>query len=330
MKIQIIPSEKKPKVKKEKPVKEKKVKEKRVPIKRVGTRRKSVVFMWCLLVFSLVFAIYKNFTAVDMRTEIKETVIEQKVTDTNAVESFVQDFAETLYTWNPKNLPIRAESLKNYLIEDLQKINADMVREDIPTTSEVSQVKVWNVEEVNEHSYDVLISVLQYITEYQPTVEAKPEAAPMEVSNQYVETAYIVSVYVDDSGNMVIDKNPMVTAKPEKTSKEPKKIESDGSVSSDTMQEINKFLETFFMLYPSAGQDELAYYVSNNVIKPIEKDYLFSGLQNQTYQMKDDTIFVGVMVKYLDQETKCIQYLQYDLKLQKSHNWVIVGKGEGN
>jgi hypothetical protein len=51
-------------------------------------------------------------------------------------------------------------------------------------------------------------------------------------------------------------------------------------------EEINSFLETFFKLYPKATDKELAYYVSNNVLPTINKDYVFVELVNPVYSIK--------------------------------------------
>ena len=56
-----------------------------------------------------------------------------------------------------------------------------------------------------------------------------------------VHSAYIVSVYVDGSGNMVLVKNPTITNIPKKSSYKPKAIESEGTVDSITTNEINEF-----------------------------------------------------------------------------------------
>ena len=49
--------------KKEKPVKEKKVR-----TVKVGTHKKSVIALWVVLIASVSFGVYKNFTAIDMHT----------------------------------------------------------------------------------------------------------------------------------------------------------------------------------------------------------------------------------------------------------------------
>ena len=87
--------------------------------------------------------------------------------------------------------------------------------------------------------------------------------------------------------------------------------------------EINGFLETFFKLYPTATEKELAYYVSNDALPAVQKNYVFAELINPIYSKKDQQINVAVTVKYLDQEMKIIQLAQYDLTIEKHENWEI-------
>ena len=58
--------------KKEKPIKEKKVR-----TMKVGTHKKSVIALWVVLIASVSFGVYKNFTAIDQHTthevETKDT-----------------------------------------------------------------------------------------------------------------------------------------------------------------------------------------------------------------------------------------------------------------
>ena len=98
----------------------------------------------------------------------------------------------------------------------------------------------------------------------------------------------------------------------------PKVQEADVSVSSDTVKDATAFLETFFKLYPTATEKELAYYVKDGVIAPVSGDYVFSELVNPVFTK------VSVSVKYLDNKSKMTQISQYELVLHKDDNWKIV------
>ena len=61
--------------KNQKQMKEKKNRKKRIRVVKVGIHRKSVVFLWILLISSVTFGVYKNFTAVDKHTVHEKEVI---------------------------------------------------------------------------------------------------------------------------------------------------------------------------------------------------------------------------------------------------------------
>ena len=89
----------------------------------------------------------------------------------------------------------------------------------------------------------------------------------------------------------------------EKSDYEPKTPEADASVDADTVNDATAFLETFFKLYPTATEKELAYYVLGNVIEPIGRDYLYSELVNPIFIKDGDNVKVKVAVKFLDNQT---------------------------
>lgn len=302
MKLKIERTKKEPKPKKQK----------KIPIVKVGTHKKLTIALWVLLIGSVSFGVYKNFTAIDMHTVHEKEVIEKQIVDTNKVESYVESFASEYFSWQQtqESIDKRNERLKHYLTEDLQLLNADMVRVDIPTSSTVTKVQIWNVSEISDTDFKVLFSVEQQLTEG----EAKKN----------VLSTYTVIVHMDKAGDMVIVQNPTMNSKPEKSDYKPKQVESDGTVDAMMSEEINSFLATFFKLYPKATDKELAYYVSNNALPTINKDYIFAELVNPVYTMKDNKVTAIVTVKYLDQETKVTQFSQYELQLNKTDNWKII------
>ena len=298
--------------KKEKETKPNKVK--KVLVMKVGTHKKTVIALWLVLIASVSFGVYKNFTAIDMHTIHEKEVIEQHIIDTNRIENFVKDFAKSYYSWNNNKdtIEARTAAISNYLTKALQDLNVDTVRIDIPTSSTVNDVKIWNIEQIDKDEYTVTYSVDQTVTEG-------------EQSSRNT-AAYTVIVHVDGNGNMVITKNPTISSMPVKSSYEPKAQETDGTMDAVTTEEVTEFLETFFKLYPTATEKELSYYVSGNVLAPVNGDYLYSELINPLFTMDGDTVKVSVSVQYLDQKTKAAQISQFDLKLQKTGgNWKIVG-----
>ena len=57
---------------------QKKQKEKKLKVYKVNTHKKTVIALWVLLAVSFLFAVYKNFTAIDIHTVHETKVIEEK------------------------------------------------------------------------------------------------------------------------------------------------------------------------------------------------------------------------------------------------------------
>lgn len=187
------------KEKKEKPKKSKKPsKQRKVPMIKVGTHKKLTFVLWVLLIGSVGFGIYKNFTAIDTHTVRETEIIKQQIVDTNQVESFVKSFAKDYFSWQQSQEAIdkRNEKLTHYLTEELQVLNEEMIRKDIPTSSSVNDIQVWQVSQVNENTFEVLFSVEQVITE--------------DKDKETISSSFHVVVHIDESDNMVIIKNPML------------------------------------------------------------------------------------------------------------------------
>ncbi|GAB2562019.1 conjugal transfer protein [Gracilibacillus alcaliphilus] len=296
--------------KKEKQTQPKKLK--KVKVRTIGKHKKSVLFLWILLISSLAFGIYKNFTAIDQHTIHETKVIEEHMQDTSAMESFTKDFVKDYYTWvnNTEALEERTDKLQRYLTEELQVLNVDMVREDIPTSSSVKDISIWSITEETEATFSVVYSVQQQIKE--------------DKESKLTNSTYRIALHQDEQGNLVITQNPTLWSKPEKATYTPEQRKNNGTVDSSTMEEVTLFLETFFASYPTATDQELAYYVENNALPPIEKDYTFSELVNPVFQEQDNQIKVWVTVKYLEEVTKATQLSQYELILEKDTNWMIV------
>ena len=288
-------------------------KEKKVPVMKVGTHKKTVIALWLVLIASVSFGVYKNFTAIDMHTVHEKEVIEQRIVDTNKIENFVKAFAKSYYSWgnSQEAIDARTNRISQYLTKELQDLNTDTVRADIPTSSTATDVKIWDIKQTNKNDFTVTYSVDQTVTEG-------------EKSTQYT-SAYTVVVYVDDNGDMVITQNPTISSIPTKSSYEPAMKQSDGTVDAATVFEVTEFLETFFKLYPTATEKELAYYISGNVLEPVNREYTFMELVNPVFSKDGEQVKVSVAVKYLDQRTKATQISQFDLVLEKEGNWKIIG-----
>ena len=293
--------------------KEKTIKEKKVRTVKVGTHWKTVIALWVVLIASVSFGVYKNFTAIDMHTVHETETIELRLNDTNGIENFVKNFAKSYYTWsNTKEaVEARTQAISGYLTTELQDLNVDTVRADIPTSSAVTDVLIWDVAQSGENAFTVTYEVDQQIKEGDQT--------------RNVSETYTVKVHVDADGDMVIIQNPTLSLAVEKSKYEPKTQEADNSVDADTTADATAFLETFFKLYPTATDTELAYYVAGNALEPINGDYYYSELVNPVFTADGDNVKVKVAVKFIDNQTKATQISQYELTLHKDNNWKIIG-----
>lgn len=291
----------------------KETKEKKVKTLKVGTHKKSVIALWAVLIVSVSFGVYKNFTAIDMHTVHEKETVQLRLNDTNGIENFVKNFCKAYYTWdnNKETLEKRDASINGYLTEELQVLNADTIRTDIPTSSTVSDVLIWNVEQSGNDEYEVLYEVIQNIKEVDQT--------------RSVCSSYMVTVHVDTKGNMIIVQNPTLAPMMETSDYEPKVVENDSQVDADTVSDATAFLETFFKLYPTATEKELAYYVEEHVMESVQREYQFAELINPVFTKDGENIKVNISVKYLDNLTKAEQISQYKLILHKDSNWKIVG-----
>jgi len=283
----------------------------RTKVKSIGTRKKSVIVLWIVLISSLAFGIYKNFTAIDQHTVHEKEVIETRLVDTSAIESFTKNFVKDYYTWqnNKESIERREEKLSHYLTEELQVLNNDTVRADIPTSSSVSDIDIWSISQEDDDTYAVVYTVKQKITE--------------DKNSEKISSTYQILLHQDHVGNLVITQNPTIWSIPNKSDYEPQQPESNGTVDPDTMQEVTEFLETFFAFYPTATDKELAYYIKDSALPSIGKNYIFSDLVNLVLQQSGDKMHVWVSVKYLDETTKATQLSQYVLTLEKNTNWMI-------
>lgn len=303
------------KTKREKKVKKNKLKKtennSKVPVLVIGKRRKSVLFLWTVLCLSLGFAIYKNFTAIDRQTIHEKVKVEEKLVDTTGIQSYIESFAKDYFTWENRKAAIenRTKKINGYLTEELQQLNQELIRTDIPTSSQVQAIHIFKITQKSKRDFQVNFTVEQRITERK--------------KSSVIASAYQVTVHQAENGDKVITQNPTITRQPGYSNFHPKQWENDSTIDSKTRDEVTKFLKTFFKLYPKATKDELDYYVKDKTVQPLNKNYLYSELETPDFRKDKDGLGVEVSVKYLNQETKATLVCQYQVKLEKKQNWVI-------
>ena len=257
-------------------------------------RKKVVTFFWGILIVSVFFGVYNNVTAVDKHTIQETTIIEQQLLNTGAIESFVERFATEFHSWGQsrESQDQRNEQLRNYMTEELHRLNLNVVRSDIPTTSAVQRVQIWDVTEKDEHNFEVLFTVERLIEE--------------ESETQLIESAFVVNVHQDEIRNLVIT-SQTVSSRPQRSDYSPQPTESEVIVDAQTATEITDFLEMFFALYPQASEQQLRFYDENQVLPELNQDLLFVQLINPIITKSEEgTIRIQVSVDYLCQKTKTI------------------------
>ena len=287
-----------------KPKKEKANRQKKVKTIHLGTHKKSVLFLWLLLIGSFSFGLYKNFTAIDTHTIHETTVIEPVLVDTHAIESFTLNFIQEYYSWenNKEAIEQRPERINRYLTSELQELNVDTIRTDIPTSSSVSDCKIWQIQSIDEQNFVVVYTVKQQIKEGEET--------------KNVASTYRITIHQDKNNNLVITSNPTVWAAPNPSEFQPDTLVNDNNIDEQTKLEILDFLETFFKLYPNATKNELDYYMMEDVLPIISQNFIYSELVNPIIQKKEKQYLVKIAVRYLDNETKIENISQYQLTLE--------------
>ncbi len=278
----------------------KSVKEKRKVITRFKFRKIILIFGWGLLISSLIFGIFKNFTAVDTHTVHEKEKIVEKVRDVSGIETFVQNFGLTYFTLSTDNdfKNDRIKNLEKYMQKDLATINNDMTKE-LKTAVTAQQIEIWDIKALDSTSFSVLFTVIQQTKEKQPKT---------------VESAYTVEVY-SKNNSFVITKNPTVTSTPKKSNYEKKYLTSSDSIEAKTRTNIETFLNTFFKLYPKATSKELVYYVKDSEVSPLNKEYQFVSMDNLVIKKLDTGYQIACFVTYKDKTTSLLLTSQFLLKL---------------
>ncbi|OSP84825.1 conjugal transfer protein [Lacticaseibacillus paracasei] len=280
-------------------------------IQHRGLRRPVTLLCWAVLIGSTSFGVYKNMTAIDTHTVHEVQVIKTKVIDTHALATFATDFAKLYYSWQPTHAALdqRQKTLQPYLVDQLQALNSDTVRNDIPTTATVREVKVWDVRKTAKDTFRVLFTVKQDLTKGK--------------DKKSVASTYTINIMQNSNGDMVITRNPTLAAEPATAQIKLPDTQSDNSVDSATADDVTKFLKTFFTLYPQSDRNELKYYVKDGT-RPIDRNLKFVELLDPVFKQTKNGLTVNLSVKYLDTDNDMSQVSQYTLTLSKeSNNWII-------
>lgn len=269
----------------------------------MGLHRKRNVFLWCLLLCSLSFAVYKNFTAVDVRTIEKTTVEKQTIVDYAGIDLFVEDFAKAYHTFGADTQAnqIRSGELLKYMAEDkIQLMNANL--EQTQSVSTVDSVTVYAVEPTEkEHFYDVSYFV------------------NLTVNEQKIVEHYKVRVYKDHNHYLVTGL-PQITKGMDKANYKPKEEVNSVDLKGGEKEEVEDFLETFFKIYPSADKSELLRYAKKGVLEPIVgTEYVFSSLEDVKYlKQNGKQVELLATVRFVNSKTNQALTSEYDFLLERA------------
>lgn len=271
-------------------------------------RRGLIKVCWIVAACSLAFGVYKNFTAIDKVTVKEEKTVVEKIQNYTGLEAFTENFAKIYFAYSPDSArqTERKGLLESYMQPSLVQLNSGNAYAESEVI--VQDVQTWAVEQVpgTDHDYEVLFTVV------------------LKSGDQAELNAYTVDVHCEDQ-QYVIVKNPTVTSVPQISEYAREPLQASDQVRAEDREKVEAFLETFFKVYPTASEKELAYYCKDEGVRPIGKAYVLNSIDNVVIQVKEEGYDVECYVSYID-ETLGISVLnQYQLSLvpQESGELII-------
>lgn len=275
-------------------------------------RRVMIGCGWLVLIGSLIWSVYNHFTVVneEIITE-KETIIE-KVQNFAGVESFVNNFAWTYFSYQSdgNGQVERMDALSKYMSPELLELNRTSLEK---TDVRVTGVQIWNIEPLTSKNedFEVLLSVTQYREETDTT--------------EY--SAYMVQVHVEGQ-NYVITRNPTITSTWQTAEYKQEAFEETDNLAVEDREAVELFLDTFFKVYPISSEKELAYYVKDAEVRPIWKEwYSLESVNNLKIRKTGKGEYTVVCdVLYLDTalNTRVLNQYEMDLATQEDGELIIV------
>lgn len=263
-----------------------------------GARKRRFLFLlgWGFLFFSVCFGIYNNFTARDVQTIHETKVIDKQLKDLSGLENYVKNFVTIYFTVQEQSDLSREDALKGYIAEGVRLDNEfdKELKQDI----QVKNVTIWEIEE-QEKKKDTYCVTFHVV---------------LGLKNQTKERAYTIEVY-QNANQYAVVKLPVLASKIKKATIEVEEDFQTTSVKVEEQEALEKFLQTFFTIYPQAEQEELKYYGKN--IVPIRQPLHFVELRNTQFALKEDQVQVQCAVIYQDQETNIRLTMNYELQLIK-------------
>ena len=87
-------------------------------------------------------------------------------------------FFHSLSLHHKEAIEARTQAISGYLTKELQDLNGDTIRTDIPTSSTVTDVIVWSIEQLGTDTFSATYEVDQQIKEGEQTSNVKATYCP--------------------------------------------------------------------------------------------------------------------------------------------------------
>ena len=312
----------------------------------LNVRRIPVILLWTLLIGSIAFGVWNNFTAVDTRTYVVRELVETHLMDTSSIESFAFNFAKIYHAWPSDHAEraVRHERLRAFLTDELHMLNLNMLRSDVAGSAVLQAFQIWNMEQLDEHNFKVRYSVHQLIRAATVAyvedvihervegydgayhyVEVVIQREEERYTEESVRSFFVVTVHMDDAGNMVITRNPTVTQGVGRSDYVPPIRADSGMVDGVVRAEVLQFLQDFFVLYPGASESTLASFVRDGALTPLEVEYEFVDIVSAALVPDGERVIAYITVRFYDPRTFAYTMSQFGLVLERGDSWVIVG-----
>ncbi|EHB5081936.1 TPA: conjugal transfer protein [Enterococcus faecalis] len=291
---EVLPKETKGKVKKGK-------REKKESYQGARKRRFLFLMGWGFLIFSVGFGIYNNLTSGDTNTVHETKVIDKQLKDVTGIENYVKNFVVLYFTVSQEGdqLSDRTKALESYLADGLP-MDTELDKA-IETDVKVKNVSIWSIDEHESKKNTFVITF----------------HVSLECGKAIKERVYTLEVYRKNAAYAVV-KLPILASHVKKATINVNSRMETTSLSQKEQEGIEKFLRTFFSIYPKANEEELKYYGTS--LLPIKQPLVFEELANIQAAEKKKVFEIRCEVLYQDQETKLRHTMSYELTIKQLAN----------
>jgi hypothetical protein len=249
-------------------------------------------------------------------------------------QSFSQNFASEYFDWQntDEGKKNRVDRLSPYLANGLDE-QAGLDFNGMEWDSSLSDSQVWNVEETGEDTALITLRVNHTLRKETPPdpkavekakKDKKPAPKPKEEKSGPHEKYFVIPVKTDGKSFVVYKVPYFIPApnKPDIVANEP--VKEDGKIMDSQVEgEITNALNTFFKVYTSGTQEELAYYIPQGSdistmkgiisFKEIKDIVIKQGKGKTEYQ-----VYANVM--FQENQSKGHVVYPYKITLQKEDN----------